>query len=83
VIRYPGFWLNDCAGSRRLDTILESFLDRSSMPKPLRLLVWTAVVILGVLAVATIALRRGEQINAMWLVVAALSTYAIGYRFYS
>jgi len=53
------------------------------MPKPLRLLVWTAVVILGVLAVATIALRRGEQINAMWLVVAALSTYAIGYRFYS
>ena len=28
-------------------------------------------------------LHRGEQINAMWLVVAAVCTYAIGYRFYS
>ena len=32
---------------------------------------------------ATIALRRGEPINAMWLVVAALCSYALGYRFYS
>jgi carbon starvation protein len=53
------------------------------MQKPLSILIWTAVTILGVLAVATIALRRGEEINAMWLVVAALCTYAIGYRFYS
>src|ERR1700758_945031 len=53
------------------------------MPKPIRILTWTAVTFLGVLAIATIALHRGEQINAMWLVVAALCTYAIGYRFYS
>src|SRR6201997_2210905 len=53
------------------------------MPKPIRILTWTAVTLLGVLAIATIALHRGEQINAMWLVVAALCTYAIGYRFYS
>ena len=53
------------------------------MPKPLRLLIWIAVTVLGVLAIATIALHRGEQINAMWLVVAALCTYALGYRFYS
>ncbi len=53
------------------------------MPKPLRILIWIAVTFLGVLAIATIALHRGEQINAMWLVVAALCTYAIGYRFYS
>jgi carbon starvation protein len=53
------------------------------MPKPLSVLIWTAVTMLGVLAVATIALHRGEEINAMWLVVAALCTYAIGYRFYS
>jgi carbon starvation protein len=38
---------------------------------------------LGALALATIALHRGEQINAMWLVIAALSSYALGYRFYS
>jgi carbon starvation protein len=53
------------------------------MPKLLRFLLWLAIALLGGLALATIALHRGEQINAMWLVVAALCTYAIGYRFYS
>ena len=53
------------------------------MPKLLRLLIWLAVALLGALAVATIALHRGEQINAMWLVIAATCTYALGYRFYS
>jgi carbon starvation protein len=53
------------------------------MSKLLRDLIWVAVVILGVLAVATIAVHRGEEINAMWLVVAACCTYAVGYRFYS
>src|SRR5437667_8071199 len=53
------------------------------MPKPLRFLIWLVVAILGALALATIALHRGEQINAMWLVVAAFCSYALGYRFYS
>src|SRR6266404_2693192 len=53
------------------------------MPKILRVLFWIAVSVLGALALATIALHRGEQINAMWLVVAAVATYAFGYRFYS
>jgi len=53
------------------------------MPKPLRVLVWIAVAIFGALALATIALHRREQINAMWLVVAAFCSYALGYRFYS
>ena len=53
------------------------------MPKGLRILIWALVAGTGALAVATIALRRGEQINAMWLVVAAFCAYAIGYRFYS
>src|SRR6202142_376256 len=53
------------------------------MTKPLRTLIWLAVAILGALAVSTIALHRGEQINAMWLVVAAFCSYALGYRFYS
>ncbi|PYX69980.1 MAG: carbon starvation protein A [Acidobacteria bacterium] len=53
------------------------------MPKLLRLLIWLAVALFGALAVATIALHRGEQINAMWLVIAAVCTYALGYRFYS
>src|SRR2546428_11750869 len=53
------------------------------MPKPLRFLIWLVVAMLGALALATIALHRGEQINAMWLVVAAFCSYALGYRFYS
>ena len=53
------------------------------MSKTLRVLLWIAVSLLGALALATIALHRGEQINALWLVVAAVSTYAVGYRFYS
>jgi len=53
------------------------------MPKPLRIVMSIGVALLGALAVATIALRRGEQINAMWLVVAAFCSFAVGYRFYS
>ena len=53
------------------------------MSRTARALIWFGVALLGALAVATIALHRGEQINAMWLVVAAVCSYALGYRFYS
>ena len=53
------------------------------MAKFLRILIWLVVAALGALAVATIALHRGEQISAMWLVLAAVCSYALGYRFYS
>ena len=53
------------------------------MTKPVRAVVWLAVAIAGALSIATIAIRRGEEINAMWLVVAAVCSYALGYRFYS
>ena len=49
----------------------------------LRPLLWIGITLLGALAFATIALHRGEQINALWLVTAAVCTYALGYRFYS
>src|SRR5438309_467615 len=45
--------------------------------------IWIAIAALGALALATVALRRGEPINALWLVTAALCSYALGYRFYS
>ncbi len=44
---------------------------------------WFAVAIVGAIALGTVALSRGESINAVWLVVAALCTYFIAYRFYS
>jgi carbon starvation protein len=53
------------------------------MKSKVQLSIWIAVGALGALALATIALHRGEQINALWLVTAAICTYALGYRFYS
>jgi carbon starvation protein len=53
------------------------------MKKFQSVLLWVGVVAFGAVAVATIALRRGEPINALWLVAAAACCYAIGYRFYS
>jgi carbon starvation protein len=46
-------------------------------------LAWAAVAVLGATALALLALHRGETINAAWLVIAAVCTYAVGYRFYS
>ena len=45
--------------------------------------IWGGVSLLGAFALAVLALNRGESVNALWLVVAALSFYAIAYRFYS
>ncbi|MGH2604223.1 MAG: carbon starvation CstA family protein, partial [Dehalococcoidia bacterium] len=51
--------------------------------KPREALVWTSVAIVGALSWGIVALVRGEQINAIWLLFAALSSYAIAYRFYA
>ncbi len=45
-------------------------------------LLWVVVAVLGAVALGIVALKRGEPVNAMWLVVAALCIYAIAYRFY-
>jgi carbon starvation protein len=47
------------------------------------IVVWTAVAIVGAVAWGVIALVRGEQISAAWLIFAALASYAIAYRFYA
>ncbi|MBI3797583.1 MAG: hypothetical protein HY268_11545, partial [Deltaproteobacteria bacterium] len=46
-------------------------------------LVWVLTCGLGAWAIGLIALHRGESINAIWFVTAAVCVYAIGYRFYS
>jgi carbon starvation protein len=53
------------------------------MDKLLPKLGWLAVAALGVFALGFVALRRGETVNAVWLVVAALCVYFIAYRLYS
>ena len=44
---------------------------------------WAVIALLGAFCLGTVALRRGEPINALWIVVAAVSIYLIAYRFYS
>jgi carbon starvation protein len=53
------------------------------MPKFVSILVWLAVAALGAFAYVTLAFKRGESINSIYILVAALCTYSIGYRFYS
>ncbi|MBK4733684.1 carbon starvation CstA family protein [Noviherbaspirillum pedocola] len=44
---------------------------------------WMALSLFGAFALGTVALHRGESINAVWLVAAAVCVYLIAYRFYS
>ncbi|MBB4638167.1 carbon starvation CstA family protein [Longimicrobium terrae] len=53
------------------------------MRNRLPLLGWAVVGLLGAAALGVIALHRGETINAAWMVVAAICTYAVAYRFYA
>jgi carbon starvation protein len=46
-------------------------------------LIWLAVAALGAGAIAVLALSRGEQISALWIIVAGLCAASISYRFYS
>src|SRR6266568_4078026 len=45
--------------------------------------VWTGVALLGACALGSIALHRGEPLNATWFVVAAVCCYLVAYRLYS
>jgi len=51
--------------------------------KGLSKLAWAALAVVAAFCLGTIALRRGEQINALWIVIAAISIYLIAYRYYS
>ena len=46
-------------------------------------IVWLLVAVLGAVSFGTLALSRGEHVNAVWLVLAAICIYSIAYRFYS
>ncbi|MFG1708285.1 carbon starvation CstA family protein [Nonomuraea sp. M3C6] len=47
------------------------------------IIIWTAVALVGATGWAVLALSRGENVNAVWLLAAALGSYAIAYRFYA
>jgi carbon starvation protein len=51
--------------------------------KTVKVLVWIAVATVGAVALSTVALHRGEPINATWFVLAAACFYVVAYRVYS
>jgi carbon starvation protein len=53
------------------------------MKKTMANLLWLLVAVAGAWAYATLAFHRGEQLNSAYILIAALCSYAIGYRFYS
>ena len=53
------------------------------MPRWASALLWTAIAAAGAGALGYLALTRGEQVNAAWLLIAAVCSYLVGYRFYS
>src|SRR5438094_1957009 len=53
------------------------------MKKVISIVIWCAVAVMGAGAYASLAMRRQEPINSIYILLAALCSYAIGYRFYS
>ncbi|WP_193241745.1 carbon starvation CstA family protein [Streptomyces phaeolivaceus] len=47
------------------------------------IVVWTLVALVAATGWAVLALARGENVSAAWMVAAALGSYAIAYRFYA
>ena len=53
------------------------------MPRWIGRLIWVGVAVAGAAACALLALSRGETVSAAWLLIAAVCSYLIAYRFYS
>ena len=53
------------------------------MKKVLANVLWALVAIAGAWAYATLAFHRGEHLNSVYILIAALCSYTIGYQFYS
>ena len=51
-------------------------------PSPAGKILWVAIAIVGAWCLGVVALRRGEPINAIWLVTASIAVFLIGYRLY-
>ncbi|HEX9248356.1 MAG TPA: carbon starvation CstA family protein [Gemmatimonadaceae bacterium] len=58
-------------------------MDSALMRRLRGIIIWSIVSALGAASFAWLALSRGEPVSAAWLLVAALCTYAVAYRFYS
>jgi len=53
---------------------------RLSLPA---ILVWVLVAVIGIGCLAFVAFARGEQVSALWLVIASVCVFALAWRFHS
>ncbi|GAB2475525.1 carbon starvation CstA family protein [Luteococcus sediminum] len=61
----------------------EEVISRERRLTPRQMVVWGLIALLGAVAWVEIAILRGEQVNGIWFVFAAVCSYLIAYRFYS
>ena len=61
----------------------ESTLEAERRLNPKKIALWVAIALLGGLGWVMIALARGEAVNGIWFVFAAVCSYLVAYRFYS
>ncbi|MBO0853831.1 MAG: carbon starvation protein A [Nocardia sp.] len=57
-------------------------VDRTPI-SPRKKAIFAAVAVVGAIAWAILAIARGENVNAVWIVIAAICTYILGYQFYA
>nr|NSL43287.1 carbon starvation protein A [Streptomyces sp. 8P21H-1] len=57
--------------------------DRPLKASPRTIVIWTLVALVSAAGWSVLALSRGEEVSAAWMVAAALGSYAIAYRFYA
>jgi carbon starvation protein len=53
------------------------------MSRPVSIAVWGGIAVVGAVCWAVLALARGEDVSALWILFAALASYLIAYRFYA
>ncbi|MFW2016177.1 carbon starvation CstA family protein [Acinetobacter ursingii] len=59
---------------------MDTIQRKSTLPSKI---LWSLVAIIGAISFGILAVSRGEHVNAVWMVLAAISVYSIAYRFYS
>ncbi len=52
------------------------------MSRTASIVIWAAVAVVAALCLSVIATQRGEPVNSLWLVAAAISIFLLGFRFY-
>ncbi|MCX4234368.1 carbon starvation CstA family protein [Streptomyces ortus] len=57
--------------------------DSPRKARPRSIVIWTLVALIAAVGWSVLALSRGEEVSAAWMVAAALGSYAIAYRFYA